>query len=168
MPACGTRATSQRVADRPHPDQPGRPGITITRIFDAPPADVWKEWTEPERFADWFGGPDGDVPIETVAMDVRPGGTWRMTMFAGPNRRRIDWHGVFVEVDAPRRLVFTINDQPGSDDDEPVTVVLIDLGDARTEMHFEQRGKLSPEQYRRAESGWSGFFDRLAERLAGG
>ena len=31
-------------------------GFTITRVFDAPRERVWKEWTEPERFADWFGG----------------------------------------------------------------------------------------------------------------
>jgi uncharacterized protein YndB with AHSA1/START domain len=29
-------------------------GIEITRVFDAPRERVWKEWTEPERFADWF------------------------------------------------------------------------------------------------------------------
>ena len=32
------------------------PGIRITRVFDAPRAEVWREWTEPDRFADWFGG----------------------------------------------------------------------------------------------------------------
>ena len=37
-------------------------GITITRVFDAPRERVWKEWTEPERFADWFGGPEAEVP----------------------------------------------------------------------------------------------------------
>jgi uncharacterized protein YndB with AHSA1/START domain len=31
-------------------------GIRITRVFDAPRERVWQEWTEPERFADWFGG----------------------------------------------------------------------------------------------------------------
>jgi uncharacterized protein YndB with AHSA1/START domain len=32
-------------------------GITIRRIFESPRELVWREWTEPERFADWFGGP---------------------------------------------------------------------------------------------------------------
>jgi hypothetical protein len=45
-------------------------------------------------------------------------------------------------------------------------VVLTDLGDGRTEMLFEQRGGMSPEQYGRAGSGWSTFFDRVTERLA--
>jgi hypothetical protein len=50
---------------------------------------------------------------------------------------------------------------------ELVTVDLVDLGDGRTEMRFEQRGQLPPEVYERAGQGWSVFFDRIAERLAG-
>jgi hypothetical protein len=37
-------------------------------------------------FADWFGGAASEVPVESVTMDVRPGGVWRATMFAGPDR----------------------------------------------------------------------------------
>jgi uncharacterized protein YndB with AHSA1/START domain len=146
----------------------GRVGITITRIFDAPPAKVWKEWTEPAAFADWFGGPDGEVPLASVSMDVREGGTWRLTMFAGANRRRIEWMGEYLEVIEPKRLVFKLSDQPEGNDYELVTVVLTDLGDGRTEMLFQQRGRLSPDEYGRAESGWSSFFDRVAEHLAEG
>ena len=141
------------------------PGITITRIFDAPRERVWKEWIEPERFSDWFGGP-AVVPLATVEMDVRPGGSWRLTMFADPGRREINWRGEYREVVEPERLVFTISDQPGDDAFELITVVLTDLGDGRTEMFFQQRGVLSAEQYKHTEQGWGGFFDRIAERLA--
>jgi uncharacterized protein YndB with AHSA1/START domain len=142
-------------------------GITITRVFDAPPERVWTEWVEPERFADWFGGGESEVPVSTVSMDVRPGGWWRATMFAGPDRREIHWKGGYREVIERERLVFTLSHQPGEDAYELVTVVLTDLGDGRTEMLFQQRGRLSAEQYRRAGQGWSSFFDRIAERLAG-
>jgi uncharacterized protein YndB with AHSA1/START domain len=142
------------------------PGITITRVFDAPRERVWEEWTEPERFADWFGGPGSEVPLSTVSMDVRPGGAWRLTMFAEPGRREINWKGEYREVVALERLVFTISDAPG-DVYELITVVLTDLGDGRTEMFFEQSGgNLSAEEYERAGQGWGGFFDRIAERLA--
>jgi len=140
-------------------------GITMKRVFDAPRERVWKEWTEPEAFADWFGGPL-EVPLESVSMDVRPGGTLRLTMLADPGRREIRWRGEYREVDEPERLVFTISDQPGDDAYELCTVVLTDLGDGRTEMLFEQRGHLRPEQYEATEKGWGGFFDRMAERLA--
>jgi uncharacterized protein YndB with AHSA1/START domain len=143
-----------------------QPGISITRVFDAPRERVWREWTEPERFADWFGGGESEVPLSTVSMDVRPGGSWRLTMFAEPGRREIQWKGEYREVAAPERLVFTVSDQPGDDVYELVIVVLTDLGDGRTEMHFQQRGQLPAEQYERAAQGWSSFFDRIAERLA--
>jgi len=143
-------------------------GITITRVFDAPRERVWQEWTEPAPFADWFGGAHAEVPLSTVSMDVRPGGSWRATMFAGPERREIEWKGEYREVVEPERLVFTLSDQPDDDAFELVTVVLTDLGDGRTEMLFEQRGGLSPEQYERAGKGWSSFFDRIEERLATG
>jgi uncharacterized protein YndB with AHSA1/START domain len=154
------------VAEQPTPDGAGQAGITITRIFDAPRELVWKEWTEPERFADWFGGPECDVPLAAVSMDVRPGGAWRLTMFADPGRREIHWKGNYREVVEPERLVFTVSDQPGDELYELVTVVLDDLGDGRTEMHFQQRGRMTDEQYRRAGQGWSTFFDRIAERVA--
>jgi uncharacterized protein YndB with AHSA1/START domain len=142
-------------------------GITVKRVFDAPRERVWKEWTEPERFADWFGGPESEVPLSTVTMDVSPGGAWRLTMFAGPGRREIQWWGEYREVAEPERLVFTITDRPG-DAYELVSVVLTDLGDGRTEMLFKQRGAMLPEEYERAKEGWGSFFDRIAERLAAG
>jgi uncharacterized protein YndB with AHSA1/START domain len=141
-------------------------GITIVRVFDAPRERVWKEWTEPEPFADWFGGPDSEVPLSSVSMDVRPGGSWRLTMLADSGRREIHWKGEYREVVEPERLVFTISDRPADDAYELVIVVLTDLGDGRTEMRFEQRGRMSAEQYERAGQGWSIFFDRVAERLA--
>jgi uncharacterized protein YndB with AHSA1/START domain len=141
-------------------------GITITRVFDASRDRVWKEWTEPESFADWFGGPSFEVPLSTVAMDVRPGGQWRLTMLAGPERGEILWKGEYREVVEPERLVFTVTDQPEDDVYALVTVVLRDLGDGRTEMWFRQEGGgMSAEEYEHAGQGWSSFFDRVDERL---
>ncbi len=142
------------------------PGITITRVFEATREQVWQEWTEPERFADWYGGVGAEVPVASVSMDVREGGGWRATMLAGPERREIEWEGEYREVIEPERLVLTISDRPGSDEYELITVVLTELGDGRTEMHFQQRGRMSAAEYGRAADGWSGFFDRLAARLA--
>ena len=140
-------------------------GIAITRIFDAPRERVWREWTEPERFADWFGGTECVIPLATVSMDVRPGGSWRATMLCDEGQREIRWHGEYHEVVEPERLVLTFSDQPGETAFELVTVVLADLGDGRTEMRFEQRGERPPGAYERTKAGWSKFFDRIAERL---
>jgi uncharacterized protein YndB with AHSA1/START domain len=117
--------------------------------------------------ADWIDGYRA-FPIDSVEMDVRVGGKWKLTMFAGPKGMRIDWDGEYIEVDEPSRLVFTVSDEPSEDRYAMCTVDLTDLGDGRTEMHFEQQGGLMPAAfYRRAEEGWGGFFDRMDERLAG-
>jgi uncharacterized protein YndB with AHSA1/START domain len=154
------------MAERRARDPDVRVGIRITRTFDAPREEVWREWTEPGRFADWYGGAEAEVPVSTVAMDVRAGGRWRATMFVGPDRHEIHWHGTYLEVVEPERLVLTLSDRPPDEDvHELVTVVLTDLGDGRTEMLFEQRGRMSAAQYKRAGTGWSRFFDRIEQRL---
>jgi uncharacterized protein YndB with AHSA1/START domain len=90
------------------PDPFGTGGFTTSRVFAAARERVWREWTEPESFADWFG----------------------------------------------------------DDGYELITVQLTDLGDGRTEMHFEQRGQQRPDEHERAEQGWGTFFARIDERLA--
>jgi uncharacterized protein YndB with AHSA1/START domain len=138
-------------------------GFSTVRVFDAPRERVWREWTEPERFADWFGGAAIEVPPATVSFDLREGGRLRATMVDGDHEIR--WEGEFQEIVAPERLVFTLTNRPG--EDELVIVDLHDLGDGRTEMRFEQRGQMAAAEYLRAQQGWGKFFDRLTERLAG-
>jgi uncharacterized protein YndB with AHSA1/START domain len=137
--------------------------IDITRLFDAPRELVFKAWTEPARFAEWFGGREASVPVESVSMDLRPGGAWRATMHAGETT--IAWKGEYREVVPPERLVLTLTDGPG-DERDVITVVLTDVG-GKTEMVFHQDGRyLSAEQLPQTKAGWSGFFEVLAEELA--
>jgi len=148
--------------------RPGEEGLAIKRVLDAPRETVWREWTTPEAFADWYGGTASEIPVETVSMDVRPGGSWKATMYAGPERREIHWEGEFLEVEPPERLVFTVTDRPADKEGflDRVTVVLIELDDGRTEMRMTQTGGgLPPEGYERAKSGWGTFFDRMQARL---
>ena len=142
----------------------GPHGIELSRVFAASRERLWGECSEPERLADWFGGREADVPVASVAMDVRPGGRWQATV-------RYDgvatcWEGVYREVVRPERLVLTFSDRPGQETNEVVTVTFTDLGDGRTEMRLEQRGTHPPDLYERTLSGWTAFLDRMAERLA--
>jgi uncharacterized protein YndB with AHSA1/START domain len=138
--------------------------LDISWLFEAPREEVWREWTEPERFADWYGAPAMDVPLETVSMDVRPGGRWSLVMRG--QGREIHWDGEYLEVEPPERLVFTVRDRGDVDLYELCTVVLREAAGNRTEMSFTQTGSMPAESYRRAREGWSGFFARVAERLA--
>jgi uncharacterized protein YndB with AHSA1/START domain len=154
------------MPEHPSPGRAREQTITITWVFDAPRERIWKEWTEPKRFADWFGFPDAEVPLSAVSMDVAPQGVWRATMITGPRRREIQWWGEYREVLKPERLVLTMCDRPDEASCQLVSIVLRDLGDGRTEMLFEQRGYGLPERYDRATKGWISFFRRISQRLA--
>jgi uncharacterized protein YndB with AHSA1/START domain len=139
-------------------------GITITREFDAPRELVFRTWTEPELFADWFGGAEAEVPVDSVSMDVRPGGAWQAKMLT--EQGEIPWHGEYREVVEPERLVLTFKDRPG-DEYELVVVDFTDAGDGRTQMQLRQTGgHMDSAEYERARQGWGVFFDRMDQLLA--
>ncbi|MGZ8601553.1 MAG: SRPBCC family protein [Actinomycetota bacterium] len=143
-------------------------GIVIVRVFDAPRELVFEAWTEPERFATWFGEHGSSIPLERISMDARPGGAWSALMIHGPERIEIPFAGEFREVVEPELVELTLVD-PGDPDSGMIEVLRAefrDLGDGRTEMTFTQRGNLPPDEYSRAMRGSLIFFDRLAEHLS--
>ncbi|WP_433250605.1 SRPBCC family protein [Streptosporangium sp. CA-135522] len=140
----------------------------ITRTFDAPRELVYEAWTEPERFSHWFGPRIFATPADRIVLDARPGGIWRATM-VGEEGFEMTLDGVYREVAAPGRLVFTMGD-PDNPGDGPASVVTLTLeeGDGTTVMRFHQYGVNTDQEHaEQAGAGWSEFFDRMAEHLAG-
>jgi uncharacterized protein YndB with AHSA1/START domain len=85
--------------------------LTTTRVFDAPRALVFKAWTDPKQFAQWFP-PDGFTAY--CELDVRPGGTIRVDMKGadpalGPEfyQKVFPGSGAYTDVVANERLAFT-------------------------------------------------------------
>ena len=127
-------------------------GFSVTRVFDAPRERVWREWTEPEAFADWFGGAgvrdparerrDGRAAGRRLAGDdVRGPGPARDPLVGRvPRGRR-----------RPRGSCSRSATATGRARYELVTVELADLGDGRTEMRVEQRGGMTPDELRARE-----------------
>jgi len=142
-------------------------GIVIVRVFDAPRELVFKAWTEPERFATWFGEHGSSIPLETASMDPRPGGAWSAVMLHGPERMEIPFSGRFREVVEPEvvELVLEVAGEALQGPPEVMRAEFRDLGDGRTEMTFTQRGSLPADEYSRAMRGSLIFFDRLADHL---
>ncbi len=52
--------------------------MTVTRTFDAPQAQVWKAWTDPQIMDQWWA--PAPWKAKTKSMDFRPGGTWLYSM----------------------------------------------------------------------------------------
>lgn len=140
--------------------------ITITRVLDAPREVVWNAWTEPDQLARWWGVRGWSNPLETITMDVRPGGTFRVTSVSDEDGSEMTSQGVYREVVEPGRLVL---EEPAEDawHEGAVSVVtLTDLGDGRTELVLHTTIHASDEMRSAAEAGMTGSLDRLAEFLA--
>jgi uncharacterized protein YndB with AHSA1/START domain len=80
------------------------PVIVFRRAFNAPARLVFAAWTEPEHLRHWRG-PRG---FELVAceVDLRVGGRYRFVHRAPDGSRHV-FHGRYLEIERPSRLVST-------------------------------------------------------------
>lgn len=83
---------------------PMRRELTINRSFKAPRALVWQAWTDPKHLAKWWGPEGFTNPVCEV--DLRVGGGLKIVM-RGPDGTDYPMRGVYKEIVAPEKLVFT-------------------------------------------------------------
>jgi len=152
------------------PDLPDEGEFSLTRIFDAPRALVWRAWTDPAHLAAWWGPQGFTNPV--CELDLRPGGLMRIVMRT-PDGQNYPMRGEFVEIAPPERLVFR-NFAVDAEDkpliDGLTTVVFIER-DGKTELRLHTRGKalvpFAKPWLQGMGQGWTQSIDRLGEHLAG-
>jgi uncharacterized protein YndB with AHSA1/START domain/catechol 2,3-dioxygenase-like lactoylglutathione lyase family enzyme len=142
--------------------------ITITRVYDAPRQLVWDAWTHPDQLASWWGKRGWTTDPSTIVMDLRPGGTFRLTSISDEDGAEMPQEGVYREVVAPERLVIEELAEGNWHEGAKSVVTFADLGDGRTEMTFRSTIRTSEEMRGHADAGVRSSFDRLAEHLAAG
>lgn len=140
-------------------DQP-RATIRIARRFTASAERVFDAWFDADRMRHWlFSTPTGEMVRAEV--DARVGGGFIFT-----DRRDgvdVDHVGEYLEIDRPRRLVFSFTVPLFSTESSEVSVDITSTGDG-CELVLTHRGVL--EEYREGtESGWTGILDGLATSL---
>jgi uncharacterized protein YndB with AHSA1/START domain len=135
--------------------------LTITRIFDAPRELVFRCMIEPEHLTHFWGPVGVSTPIENITVDPRPGGAFETIMVNDADGAEYPSRGVFVEIVAPERLVWS---EPDSGMTTTSTFVQLDNG--RTEVRIHQTNV--PEMYRspEAQAGFQSSLDRFAAYLA--
>jgi uncharacterized protein YndB with AHSA1/START domain len=146
-----------------------RKQFTITRVLDAPRAQVWRVWTDPEEAPHWLHPRSLTTPRDSVEFDVRPGGVYRYTMVA-PDGTEYPSGGTYREVVPPERLVFTWGGPDDPDATMPVVTVQLDEQGAsgeQTLMTFRVVGVEGQPGDNNFYDGWAEALDLLAERAAG-
>lgn len=138
--------------------------FTVSRPFTVPAERVFEAFTDPELFSKWWGTSKIEVPLESVELDAREGGTWKARMVL-PDGNTIDWSGEYTEVESPTRLAFTMKDDPSRDAGAPVEVD-IEETDGGSRLTLTQTSPdFTPEQTQETVKGYTGFFDDLAEAI---
>lgn len=131
--------------------------LTLERRIDARPEIVFAYLTDPVRYVQWMG-----VDAE---LDPRPGGAYRVRVPQG-----FVAVGEFVEIDPPRRVVFSW----GWEGDGPVPAgssrveITLEPDGVGTVLRLTHTGLPDDDAVRLHTQGWDRYLDRLVVTAAGG
>ena len=121
----------------------------------ASPETVWEFLVDPDRATRWMG--------LTASFDPRPGGEYRVGVIPGHTAA-----GEFVELDPPRRLVFTWGWEPGHEGanavppgSSTIEIELVPSGEG-TILRFRHHGLPHTKAAESHAHGWDHYLERLA------
>jgi len=140
-----------------------QPLVSVKRLLPAELGRVFEAWSSAELMSRWFVvDPSWTVKATN---DFRVGGKYRVEM------RRDDGtvflaSGEYVEISAPRRLVFTWSSAVPAIDRSLVTIELRPVGGA-TELTLTHENLPDTDEGRAHSVGWEGTLDSLERHLMG-
>jgi uncharacterized protein YndB with AHSA1/START domain len=154
------------MTERNEAAAPAARELVLEREYDAPRSLVFRVWTDAAHLARWWG-PQGFAVLSWKA-DARPGGSFRFGI-RSPEGEEHWAHGVYREVVAPERLVFTTawENPDGSPKHETVVTIMLTEAGRGTKLHFHQAIFDSETARDLHREGWRSTFDNLAAYLAG-
>ena len=130
--------------------------LVVERVLSASPDEVFNAWTTPSRMAAWMS-PVGAAEAE---VDLRVGGSFRVVMVEA----RLEHRGEYLEIDRPRRLVFTWVSAFTGEDPSVVTVDMHAHDDGTRVVLTHER--LPEDVVDGHREGWGTMIERLAGILA--
>jgi uncharacterized protein YndB with AHSA1/START domain len=148
--------------------------LTVSRVFNAPIAKVFKAWTTDDAVKQWWG--PRTWPTVFSKMDFKEGGSWHYAM-QGPDGTKAWGKMLYKEIEEPTRILYTdaFSDEDGNvDETKPVTdteMKFEDLGDGRTRIvshtKYADPKDLQTVLDMGMKEGLDETWDRLEEYLTG-
>jgi len=118
----------------------------ITRRFAFPAEDVFDAWLSPASAREWFAPGLGEMT--RIEIDARVGGTFWLVQRRG--EQEAQHTGEYLELDRPRRLVFTWRTPPL----EESSLVVIEIADTDDGCELTLTHEMDAQ--------WAAFVDRAA------
>jgi uncharacterized protein YndB with AHSA1/START domain len=141
--------------------------LVVTRTINAPPHIVFQAWINAELFQRWWVPKSFGLELLSCELDVRVGGAYRLVFRHPAAPEGMAFHGKYLEVTPPSRLVWTNEEAGGAG---PVTTVTFEEKAAQTQLVVHD---LYPSKEALDEAMSSGSiswndetFDQLDELLA--
>ena len=139
---------------------PQKAVVQVTHKFSASAERVFDAWLDPNTVGKWlFATPTGKM--SKVKIDARVGGSYLIVENRDGND--VEHIGEYLEMDRPRRLVFTLKVPKYSQENTTVTIEIRAL-DSGCELTLTHEGVL-PDYVARTTSGWNMILDQLATTL---
>ena len=141
-----------------HGDTTG-PIVQIRRRVKAGAEQIFDLWTKPDLMVRWMSPFAGAVDCK-ASCDPRPGGAFSLVMSSAESSREVS--GTYVQIDRPRKLVFTWTGPLTNHVNTLVTVELNPRGD-ETELVLTHE-RLPTSAIREGHTmGWGNILDHLAD-----
>ncbi len=134
--------------------------LQVRRRFDASPERVFDAWLDPAVARNWLFRTETDEII-VAEVDARVGGSFRFVNRRGDEE--IEHVGEYLEIDRPRRLVFTFGVPTYSPEFDRVTIDIVRL-DSGCELTLtdEMSPEIAAEWGEQTKEGWTMMLGRLA------
>ena len=156
--------------------------MTLTRTFDAPVAQVWKQWSDSENVMRWWGPKGFTSPL--AKMDFREGGVSLVCMRAPKEFGGFDMYNTwsYKKIVQHERIEFVLNFSdkdgnkldpakislpPGIPPEVPHIITFKNLGEKKTELTITEYGYTSDQAVETSKAGMQECLDKMAENLKG-
>ncbi len=134
--------------------------LELERTLPAPPERVFRAWTDPGEMGAWFApNPDLEVSAE---VELRVEGRYRIAM----GEHVVG--GVYREIQAPSRLVFTWRWEGSADPDEMLVTVELEPHREGTRLRLRHQRLADAESRANHAEGWELCLPRLEAFVRGG
>ena len=140
-----------------------RPSLTLTRRLSAAPEKVYAAWADPQKLVQWFGPASVEEGSVKADIDLRVGGTYRISFRADNTYSEVG--GVYREVVPNRRLVFSWAWHSTPERESLVTISIRPEGRG-TLLVFHHAQFVDETARDNHERGWTEFLVKLESYLA--
>jgi uncharacterized protein YndB with AHSA1/START domain len=140
-------------------DDPTGPIVQLRRRVKATAEEIFDLWTKPDLMIRWMSPFPGPVDCK-ASCDLRAGGSYSLVMSSEESRREVT--GTYVQIDRPRKLVFTWMGPLTNHVNTLVTLELNPRGD-ETDLVLTHERLPTTEMHVGHTKGWGNILDHLAE-----